>query len=128
MKNALQYQPTNGIQELLDRLVVSSNRLYYSLRPMQSSVLVDTQALQKKVHSPPRSDWDLVATSGSQDGLCKACEMLMIGEPEGEPVLVEDFVYSGALAIMDPYRPKYLSVAADEKGMRADRLREAIEK
>ncbi len=83
--------------------------------------------MQKKVHSPPRSDWDLVATSGSQDGLCKACEMLLSGEPDGEPVLIEEYVYTGALAVLDPYRPRYLGVAADEKGMRADKLREAIE-
>ena len=54
--------------------------------------------------------------------------MLLDGEPEGEPVLVEDFVYSGTLAILDPYRPKYLSIEADEKGMRADKLVEAVQR
>ncbi len=41
--------------------------------------------------------------------------MLLTGMPEGEPVLVEDYVYAGALAIMDPYRPNYLCVASDDQ-------------
>ena len=57
------------------------------------------------------------------DGLCKALEMLM--EP-GEPVVVEDFVYAGTLAIMDPYQPHYMIVPGDSKGMRPDALREVL--
>ena len=56
-------------------------------------------------------------------GLCKALEMLM--EP-GEPVVVEDFVYAGTLAIMDPYKPDYRIVPGDSKGMRPDALRDVL--
>ncbi len=52
--------------------------------------------------------------------------MLLLGEPEGEPILMEEYVYSGALAILDPFQPAYITVATDEKGMRADALEEAI--
>ena len=62
-----------------------------------------------------------------QDGLCKACEMLLSGEPDGEPILMEEYLNSDALAILDPYRPSYVTVATDEKGMRADSLEVAIQ-
>ena len=44
----------------------------------------------------------------------------------GEPVVVEDFVYAGTLAIMDPYQPHYMIVPGDNKGMRPDALREVL--
>ena len=44
----------------------------------------------------------------------------------GEPVVVEDFVYAGTLAIMDPYRPDYKVVPGDSKGMRPDILRDVL--
>ena len=54
----------------------------------------------------------MVVTSGSQDGLCKAIEMLM---EHGSSVLVEDFVYSGTLSIMNPYKPKYHVIQSDSQ-------------
>ncbi len=70
MRNALQYQSTNGIQDLLDILFVSASisrikliivRHYFC--KLETNSLQD---LQRKVHSPPRSDFDIVVTSGSQ--------------------------------------------------------------
>ena len=49
----------------------------------------------------------------------------MLMEP-GEPVVVEDFVYAGTLAIMDPYKPDYRIVPGDSKGMRPDALRDVL--
>ncbi len=69
-----------------------------------------------------------MTTSGCQDALCKAIDMLLAGEPEGEPVLVEDFIYAATIAMMEPYNPKYLVVESDENGLRSDRLREVIER
>ena len=58
MQSALQYLPTNGHPDLLKQL----------------------QELQVSVHNPPADTWaasDIVVTSGSQDGLCKAFEMML---------------------------------------------------
>lgn len=74
LQKALQYLPTPGLPTLVSWL----------------------KTLQAEVHNPPL-ETDLVVTCGSQDGLCKAIEMLL--EPEGT-VVVEDYVYSGTLAIM----------------------------
>jgi len=104
MSAALQYLPTNGLGELVGRL----------------------KDWQGAVHNPPQATWknsDLIVTSGCQDGLCKAFEMLL---DEGDSVIVEDYIYSGTLAIMNPYKPKYLVVASDQDGMRPDRLREVL--
>jgi len=100
LKSALQYLPTQGYPPLVSWL----------------------KDLQRHVHQP-MSTTELVVTTGSQDGLCKALEMLM--EP-GEPVVVEDFVYAGTLAIMDPYRPDYKIVPGDSEGMRPDILRDVL--
>jgi len=31
-------------------------------------------------------------------------EMLLNGEPDGQSIVLEDFTYSGALAMFDPYK------------------------
>ena len=58
LTSALQYLPTNGHPGLLQQL----------------------RDLQQAVHQPQPGVWDnsdIVITSGSQDGLCKAFEMMM---------------------------------------------------
>ncbi len=78
------------------------------------------------MHNPPKwSDYDLVVTPGSQDGLCKSFEMLL---NDGDAVIVEDFVYSGTLAILGPFNPDYLCVYNDGKGMVPESLRLTLEK
>ena len=67
MSSALQYLPTYGLGELVQRL----------------------KDWQKAVHNPPEATWEnseLLVTSGCQDGLCKAFEMLL---NEGDSVIVE---------------------------------------
>ena len=58
LQSALQYLPTNGHPNLLKQL----------------------KELQVAVHQPKDEVWkntDIVVTSGSQDGLCKAIEMMI---------------------------------------------------
>lgn len=70
--------------------------------------------------------YDLQVTNGSQDGLCKAVEMLL--DPTGGTgVVVSDYAYAGALSMMGPYRPRYVTVETDALGMVPARLREAVE-
>ena len=49
----------------------------------------------------------------------------MLLEP-GVSVVIEDFVYAGTLAIMDPYEPDYCIVPGDAQGMRSDVLRQTL--
>lgn len=100
LQRALQYLPTQGLPELVNWL----------------------KDLQKEVHRPPLTT-DLIVTCGSQDGLCKALEMLLT---PGAPVVVEDFIYAGTLAIMEPYKPKYITVEGDHQGIRTDLLRDKL--
>ncbi len=74
LKKSLQYLPTAGLPDLVKWL----------------------KDLQDRVHKP-KVGTDLVVTCGSQDGLCKAIEMLT--DP-GDSVIVEDYVYAGTLGIM----------------------------
>merc|ERR1711923_178608 len=104
LQSALQYLPTNGRPNLLKQL----------------------KELQIAVHKPKDEVWkntDIVVTSGSQDGLCKAIEMMI---DKGSGVLVEDFVYSGTLAIMNPYEPKYYTVESDSQGMIPESLKKVL--
>ena len=105
MKFALQYCPTNGVPDLVQRL----------------------KTFQTLVHGMKDEDvwqkYDLVVTNGSQDGLSKALEMILT---PGQPVLVEEYVYSGTLAIMNPYDPKYLQVESDEDGMVPESLQNIL--
>ena len=65
----------------------------------------------------------MVITSGSQDGLCKTLEMMM---RPGDNVLVEEFLYSGTLSIMNPYQPSYHVIKSDQHGMVPDSLRSVL--
>jgi len=104
LQSALQYLPTNGHPVLLQQL----------------------RDLQHEVHQPDHSVWsntDIVVTSGSQDGLSKTFEMML---NQGSSVLVEDFVYSGTLSIINPYQPKYHVIESDDQGMKPCSLRAVL--
>jgi len=105
MQAALQYLPTPGHPGLLRHL----------------------RNMQERIHSPDTRVWsssELVVTSGSQDGLCKSIEMLL--EP-GDPIILEQFVYSGTLSILNPYKPVYHQVNSDQEGMIPEHLQEVLE-
>ncbi|XP_046394821.1 kynurenine/alpha-aminoadipate aminotransferase, mitochondrial-like [Ischnura elegans] len=103
LEAALQYQPTPG---------------YPAMRKQLFEIM-------KKTHNPPNWDnYDIIVTSGSQDGLSKAFEMSL---EEGEPVIVQDPIYTGALGILKPLNPQFICIPEDENGMQPDKLRKALE-
>lgn len=56
------------------------------------------KSLTERLHAPPRwADSDLIVTAGSQDGLCKALEMMI--EP-GDFVVTQEPCYTGTLSIV----------------------------
>lgn len=95
---ALQYGPTPGLPRLVAAL----------------------EDMQRREHSPPRDGWAVTVTTGSQDALTRAFEMLVA---PGESMLVEDPTYSGALAFLRPYGAVLRGVATDAQGI----LPEALE-
>jgi len=104
MQQSLQYLPTNGLPSLVKQL----------------------KEFQQTVHEPNSETWsntDMVITTGSQDGLCKALEMLV---DMGSSVLVEEYVYSGTLSILNPYKPKYFVIQSDHLGMIPDSLEKTL--
>ena len=103
MKDALQYQPTQGVPEFVKWL----------------------QELQEYVHKPPYKDTNLLVTTGSQDGLCKSFEMTL--EP-GDSIALEQFIYPGTLSALHPYSPNYIAVRSDGLGMVPEDLSDQLEK
>ena len=65
-----------------------------------------------------------MTTVGSQDGLSKTMEMLMV---EGGAVVIQDYVYPGVLASIDPFKPNYVVAESDSQGMIPSSLRKALE-
>lgn len=54
--------------------------------------------MQQKLHNPPCwTDTEVIITNGSQDGLCKAFEMMV---NLNDHVIVQEPVYAGTLAIV----------------------------
>ncbi|KAK2712124.1 hypothetical protein QYM36_010975 [Artemia franciscana] len=81
--------------------------------------------LQKYLHEPPSTtDWEIVVTNGSQDGLCKAMEMLV---DHGDYVLLEEPCYAGTLSILHPYKPKWLPLSGDKDGLIPSSLKQALD-
>lgn len=94
MCTALQYNATSGLPELLAWF----------------------RALQQREHRPPRPDhsWQVTCTTGSQDAISKACDMLV---SRGDCVLVEDPCYPGALGVLRPLGARIIGVATDSQGI-----------
>ncbi|KXS11935.1 PLP-dependent transferase [Gonapodya prolifera JEL478] len=103
MAKVLQYNATAGLPQLVSWL----------------------RDLQIHLHHPPlpASEWDICVTTGSQDGLAKAFEMLL--EP-GQPILVETPAYSGILAILRPAGVKIVEVPSDSDGLDPTQLRRIL--
>jgi len=104
MEQALQYLPTGGLPALVKQL----------------------KALQMSMHSPSADIWpdtEVLVTAGSQDGLCKCLEVLL---DQGSTVLMEEFVYSGTLSIINPYKPQYKVVKSDNEGIIPEDLEKVL--
>ncbi|KZS17388.1 Kynurenine/alpha-aminoadipate aminotransferase, mitochondrial [Daphnia magna] len=103
INDALQYGPTQGYGPLLAQL----------------------KEMQQKLHSPPCwTNTEVLITNGSQDGLCKAFEMMM---NLNDHVIVQEPVYAGTLAILNPYKPQYVPVQCDANGLIPEELRRSLE-
>jgi 2-aminoadipate transaminase len=96
----LQYGPTEGFPPLRDFLL----------------------GLMRDRHLPIGLD-NLLVTNGSQQGLDMIGKLLI--DP-GDPVLVEDPTYVGALQAFRPYRPRFVALPMDDQGLRIDALEQAL--
>ncbi|GAB1293177.1 Kynurenine/alpha-aminoadipate aminotransferase, mitochondrial [Apodemus speciosus] len=108
IKTALQYSPSYGIPELLSWL----------------------KQLQIKLHNPPtvyyppnQGQMDLCITSGCQDGLCKAFEMLI---NPGDTILVNEPLFPGTLYAMKPLGANFINVPSDEHGIIPEGLKKIL--
>lgn len=70
--------------------------LIFQYKNRNPSLLAQVSELQKMLHNPPVHT-DIVITNGSQDGLCKAIEMMMTPNSH---VVVQEPCYAGTLAIV----------------------------
>lgn len=110
MTKALQYSSSSGIPELVAWL----------------------KQLQIKLHNPPTAHYppspgqmDICITSGCQDGLCKAFEMLI---NPGDNVLINEPMYAGTLEAMRPLGGNIINVPSDEHGIIPNDLKKILSK
>lgn len=96
----LQYGPTEGFPPLREFLV----------------------SLMRERGLPISTD-HLLVTNGSQQGLDMIAKLLV--DP-GDPVLVEEPTYVGALQAFRPYRPSFVTLPIDDQGLRIDGLQLAL--
>ncbi|XP_020661172.2 kynurenine/alpha-aminoadipate aminotransferase, mitochondrial [Pogona vitticeps] len=108
MKKALQYSPSEGIQELLSWLY----------------------ELQMKIHNPPtalyppeKGKMKICITTGSQDGLNKVYDMLL---SPGDNVLLDEPNFSGTMASLRPLGCNIIKVPSDEHGIIPKALKEIL--
>lgn len=102
LADALQYLPTQGYIPLINSL----------------------KDITDRVHGP--QDWSsrsMIITSGAQEGLCKCVEMFV---ESGDPIILQNPVYTGVLDCFRPYKCEYIGVDMDQDGMRPDILEELL--
>ena len=73
----------------------------------------------------PVVDEEILVTSGSQQALDLLGKLLI--DP-GAAVAVEDPTYVGALQAWRPYQPRFITLPADDAGLRVDVLAEVLER
>eukprot|EP00095_Tigriopus_kingsejongensis_P005565 snap_masked-scaffold12_size759060-processed-gene-2.11 protein:Tk05565 transcript:snap_masked-scaffold12_size759060-processed-gene-2.11-mRNA-1 annotation:"kynurenine alpha-aminoadipate aminotransferase mitochondrial precursor" len=95
--DALQYLPTQGHLGLIRQL----------------------ESLQTHFHGIDAASYEVITTNGSQDGLCKALEMVV---NPGDSVILEDHTYFACMSILDPIGTNYVIVEGDQNGMKPDHL------
>jgi kynurenine/2-aminoadipate aminotransferase len=90
--------------------------LQYSATPGLPALISSLVRLQEREHNPKLSSshWSLAVTTGSQDALWKAFDMLL---NEGDSILVDNPTYSGALAFLRPMNLNLMGVSTDEFGL-----------
>ncbi|XP_045597417.1 kynurenine/alpha-aminoadipate aminotransferase, mitochondrial isoform X3 [Procambarus clarkii] len=72
--------------------------LQYGATPGYPALVKQLKELTQKIHAPPCwENSDLIVTAGSQDGLCKALEMMV---NTGDYVVTQEPCYTGTLAIV----------------------------
>jgi 2-aminoadipate transaminase len=98
---ALQYGQTEGYNPLRDYLA-ETTMAGLGLFARRENILITTGGLQVA---------DLVPK--------------VLLDP-GQPIVVEDPTFLGALASFSPYRPRYLTIPLDAHGMQVDRLEEVL--
>ncbi|KAH3767679.1 PLP-dependent transferase [Pelomyxa schiedti] len=101
LSTALQYSPSYGVKEFCDYLI----------------------NFQKTLHNPPYAPFNVVVSSGSQDLMCKAFDMLL---SEDDYALVESPTYPGAIGAMRPIGCKLVGVPTDDFGLVPEALAEIL--
>eukprot|EP01116_Phalansterium_solitarium_P024760 TRINITY_DN915_c2_g1_i2.p1 TRINITY_DN915_c2_g1~~TRINITY_DN915_c2_g1_i2.p1 ORF type:complete len:429 (+),score=144.14 TRINITY_DN915_c2_g1_i2:457-1743(+) len=104
LDKALQYSPSYGLPELIDLL---------KRRMEQEHHLTDNGV----------TGWDICVTTGSQDALSKAFDVLI---NEGDYVLVEEPCYSGSLAALQPIGCNLVGIKTDADGLIPDDLERVL--
>lgn len=98
---ALQYGQTDGYNPLRD-YIAEVTMAELGLHARRDNVLIITGGLQVD---------DLLAK--------------VLVDP-GDPIVVEDPTFLGALASFSPYRPRYITIPLDAQGMQIDQVEEAL--
>ena len=100
-EHSLQYNDTEGLPELVARL----------------------RNLQIAEHNLKHTDFSLITTPGSQDGITKIFDALLNDE---DTLIVEAPTYAGALSFLEVIGTKFLQVRIDGEGMIPELLDEAL--
>lgn len=101
MDAALQYSPTPGLVELVDRI----------------------NAVQRGEHNPP-VPFSTALFGGSQDGLAKLFDALL---EEDDTLLIEAPTYSGSLAYLEAHGCHLHGIPTDGHGLRPDAMADMLD-
>ena len=126
-KLSLEFKPTVGgeVVEVEGSELIAG--LQYSPTPGLPALTSQLLAMQRAEHTPPPAadaDLALSVTTGSQDGLSKAFDMLL---EEGDTLLIEEPTYSGSLAYLEPLGCTLTAVPTDAEGLVPSELRRMLE-
>mmetsp|Transcript_19969 Transcript_19969/g.28961 ORF Transcript_19969/g.28961 Transcript_19969/m.28961 type:complete len:480 (+) Transcript_19969:1-1440(+) len=128
---ALQYSPTPGVPQLVSFLNSLQQREHAKdlNANIANSNIKNAREENNYLPSQPSPEWnyDVSVTVGSQDGLCKAFEMLLDPFSQDDELFVESPTYPGALGFLRPYGCKLIPVPTDEHGIQPEQLSKLLQ-
>lgn len=80
--------------------------------------------LQNRWHSPPRDDWDVIVTTGSQEAMSIVLELFI---EAGDPVMMQVPAYTGTLAALRALAPDFIGIEQDADGIVPEKIQQVCE-
>ncbi|XP_063834278.1 kynurenine/alpha-aminoadipate aminotransferase, mitochondrial [Ostrinia nubilalis] len=119
----LTMESRNGLSVMMEGKELSA-ALQYLPSQGHPALLNELRQFQEELHRPPPVARDVMVTNGGQHGIYQCVDMLV--DP-GDPVIVNEYAYTGIHVTLKPYHPEIVSIPEDVDGLIPETLESVLQ-